>query len=52
MKKHTLVLTGIILAFIIPVLLFGFSDGPKAYHKYNKTSWLGVSTKESNPATA
>jgi len=49
MKKNSLILSGILLAFIIPVLLFGFSDGPKKYHKHYEMAWLGVSTKELTP---
>jgi len=49
MKKNTIILTGLILAIIVPVILFGFADGPKILHKQNDMAWLGVSTKELTP---
>ena len=49
MRKNTLILTGILLVFVIPLFLFGFVDGPKRYHKQYERAWLGVSTKNLTP---
>jgi membrane-associated protease RseP (regulator of RpoE activity) len=45
MKKITIILIGIILAFLV----FGFADGPKIYQKHQDLAWLGISTKELTP---
>lgn len=49
MNKKVLIITTVILAIIIPVLLFGFTDGPKKYHKFYDRTWLGISTTELTP---
>jgi len=45
MKKNIYITGFILLAMLIPVLLCGYSDGPKKTYKYHEQAWLGVKTQ-------
>ena len=45
MKKNIQIIGLVLLAVLIPVLLCGYSDGPRKSYKYREQAWLGVKTE-------
>ena len=49
MKKNLLIIGLVLLVVMIPVILSGFSDGPKKSYKFREQAWLGVKTLDLTP---